>query len=364
MNRSVWLSLGILILALLWVASGYIPQSGDGEDVSETAVETNDDGLPRVTVEQRAAQDYTRSVSLNGVSQASRSVMIRAEVEGMIEAIAQEKGAIVQAGQGLARIEIRDRDERLGEAESQLKQKEIQFKAAQSLNKRGFNSQVRLAEAEAELETAKANLASAKTALEKLLLIAHFDGVLSEQFIEIGDYVNVGDPVYTLLDMNPLQIQIFVNENDVLLLKKGGNAAIEFLNGRRVMGVVSYISPQADPQTRTFMVEVDVQNDQADLFDGLTAKVTIPMDRLQAYQMPSSLLILADDGRVGVRVVDAENKVQFYPVNVLADGPDGVWVSGLPEAIRLITIGQQFVKDGQEVDAVMANAQTSDQGAQ
>lgn len=355
MKKSILLSLIILLVAGLWLASGYLPQGESDTQPQMIEGQTDGDAMIRVTVQDLEAENYVRTIRVTGVSQASRKVDIKSEEEGRIVALAVEKGSIVAVDAPLARIEMLDRDARLGEAETLLKQREIEFKAAQSLQKRGFNSQVRLAESEAALETARANLETAKIALEKLIMTAPFAGVISEQFIEIGDYVRHGDMAYTILQLNPLEIRAFVNEQDVLYLQEGGSAAIAFLNGQRKVGTITHISPSADPQTRTFAVEVSMPNEGGQFPDGLTARLHIPLETVSAYQISPALLILADDGTVGVRVLDKDNKVHFQPIIIYADETEGMWVGGLPDSVRLITVGHQFVTDNQLVEPVLAD---------
>jgi multidrug efflux system membrane fusion protein len=68
------------------------------------------------------------------------------------------------------------------------------------------------------------------------------------------------------------------------------------------------------------------------------------------------LLSLADDGTVGVKVVDNDERVKFYPVELAGSTPEGMQVTGLPDDIRLITVGQGFVTEGQRVDAVTVSS--------
>ena len=78
-----------------------------------------------------------------------------------------------------------------------------------------------------------------------------------------------------------------------------------------------------------------------------------------AHLISPAVLTLADDGRVGVRIVDAGDVARFVPVEILADSEEGVWVSGLEHGDRLITVGHEFVKDGQKVRPVAESAETA-----
>ena len=77
----------------------------------------------------------------------------------------------------------------------------------------------------------------------------------------------------------------------------------------------------------------------------------LPGEAVKAHRVSPSLFTLNDAGVLGLRTIDRENRVEFYPVSILEDSPDGAWVTGLPERTRLITVGHEFVAEGQLVDA-------------
>jgi multidrug efflux system membrane fusion protein len=106
------------------------------------------------------------------------------------------------------------------------------------------------------------------------------------------------------------------------------------------------------------VAEVTLPNPDYQIRAGLTAAVDLPGETLSAHLVSPSLFTLNDAGVLGLRTIDPENRVQFYPVAILEDSPDGAWVTGLPESVRLITIGHEFVSEGQIVEARTAAAET------
>ena len=70
--------------------------------------------------------------------------------------------------------------------------------------------------------------------------------------------------------------------------------------------------------------------------------------------MPRSALVFSDAGALGVRVANSSNKAAFVPVEVVDDSGQVVWVTGVDKATRVIVVGQDFVKEGDPVDAVTA----------
>lgn len=122
----------------------------------------------------------------------------------------------------------------------------------------------------------------------------------------------------------------------------------------------SATSPRAaDAATRTFRIEASLANPDGALRDGVTSVLDIPLPASRAHLLPGSALVLRDDGNVGVRAVDAGNKVVFHPVKIVADAPDGVWVAGLPDTLDLIVRGQDYVVEGASVEPVMETAEAA-----
>jgi multidrug efflux system membrane fusion protein len=161
-----------------------------------------------------------------------------------------------------------------------------------------------------------------------------------------------GSELLRLIDLDPIKLVADVNERTVGRIDRGAAATAEPVTGGKVEGRISYIASEADGTTRTFRIEMEAPNPDAAVRDGVTAKITLPLHRQQAHFVSPSILTLNDSGEVGVKVLDAQNRVQFRPVQLLDDAPDGVWIDGLPETVTFVTLGQNFVAEGQEVTPV------------
>lgn len=310
-----------------------------------------------VRVKNLIAQDFADDLVITGRSHASRTLEIKAEVEGALTSLEKQEGAIVKKGDRLAVIEVRDRKARLAEARQRVTQRQIEYDAARALESKGFSSRIRLSQAEADLENAKAALKQAEVNMDKVHITSPFDGVLFEQAVETGNYLKAGDLVFTLVDLDPIEFVGFAPERHIRDLKLDTPARIEFLNGDTVEGKVSYIAPGAREDTRTFRVIVTAENDNAEIKAGLTAKLYIPLPDKKAHKISPSILALNDEGQIGVKIVDDKNHVRFYPVDILSDKMDGMWISGLPARVQIITVGQEFVMEGQSVNPVPSRSE-------
>ena len=147
-----------------------------------------------------------------------------------------------------------------------------------------------------------------------------------------------------------------VSERDVYRFGIGAAANGRLANGAVVSGPVSFVGQQADPATRTYRVEVTVANPEYALRSGITTEIDIHVGDTTAHKVSPAVFALDDEGRVGVRIVDGDDRVRFQLVDIVADDDDGVWVRGLPAVTTLITVGQQFVMAGQRVDVQFEEA--------
>ena len=152
-----------------------------------------------------------------------------------------------------------------------------------------------------------------------------------------------------LVEYDPLVVHGQIPQQKRAYLQKDTTAKVRLVNGETVEGTIRFIGSVTDPNTRTFRVEVELPNPEGSIPVGVSAELRLPAGTENAYLVSPSALSLDDVGNIGVKVVDDENIVRFQIVQLLEDSADGIWVTGLPKTIRLITLGQNFVSDGQSI---------------
>lgn len=352
MKSSRIIAIVIAVLALVWIGSGFIGGNDSPEPAPEASQTAPEKPLQDVRVREITAEDYVDDVIITGRSRASRSVQLKAETGGQVISIVKEEGDPMAEHDVLAEIELRDRQAKLSETRQRVNQRQIEYDASKKLEEKGFNSKVRLAQARADLENAKAELRDAEVSLNKTKIEAPFDGVIFRQDVEVGDYLAVGDPVFTVVDLDPIELVGYVSERRLNEIEVGKEALADFLDGQKMTGKVSYVAPAADPQTRTFQVVISAENPDMQIKEGLTAKIYIPAESKRAHKISPSILSLNDEGKIGVKIVNDQDVVEFIPVQILADKPEAMWIYGPPEKARFITVGQDFVIKGQKVNPV------------
>ncbi|MGF1641753.1 MAG: efflux RND transporter periplasmic adaptor subunit, partial [Rhodospirillales bacterium] len=143
-----------------------------------------------------------------------------------------------------------------------------------------------------------------------------------------------------------------VAERDAGHVRVGDRAEVVLVTGEQATGTVRFVARTANPATRTFRVEIALANPEGTISEGLTARVRLRQEEVLAHRVTPAILTLDDDGVLGVKVVDDDDRVTFHRVAIVADTPDGVWLAGLPDRVTVITVGQEYVRDGQRVRPV------------
>jgi multidrug efflux system membrane fusion protein len=351
-HRSWFYSGGIAVLITLWLASGTI-----GGDEGDSDTQAANATLPaasqsKVRVRTQSAEEIVRTIVVNGKTAPARVVQLSAETDGRVETTGAERGANVSRGGTIVRLDERDRSARLAQAKATLKQREVEYEGRVKLQTQSYVSEAQLQEAIAQLEAAKTELRRAELDLEFMIVRAPFDGALQSRVVEVGDFVKSGDPIATFVDNRTIIVAANVSEFDAQYVAVGEAAEAQLATGERVRGAIRYVAPVADEATRTFAVELEVDNQDGRLRAGGTAELYIPAEVVNAHRVSPSLLTLDDAGNVGIKIINASGEVEFVAADIALSSSSGVWLAGLPETATIITVGQGFVTSGSVVDAV------------
>jgi multidrug efflux system membrane fusion protein len=339
---------GIAILVGLWVLTGVFNSQAAQTPPSDIADKPT---TPRVRVSQSVASERDATVIIRGRTQAKNEVDVRAEVEGVVQAIHFDKGDRVKKGDTLCEIRLNDRGAKVAQAAALAAQTQKELQVAQDLFKQGFRSKTQLAQSEAAYAQAQAGLATMNVALANTHIKAPFDGIVDDRYVNAGDYMRPGDKCEMVIAPEPFLATGTVSEQDVGGISLGDPATVKLVTGENVTGKVSFVADRADQMTRAFRIEVELPNSDAKLRDGVSAEINIAVRKVKAHHISPGIMVLSDKGAVGVRVVQ-NGIVAFVPVRVLSEDPAGAWITGLPNTVNVITVGQEFVNDGQHVEPV------------
>ena len=275
---------------VIWMVSGSL--------VQEENFERNDDSLDTlssVTIINSQATKKSMVLKSSGFTEADKFVQVRAEVSGRLIARPAQQGDFVEEGDLICQLYIAGRE-----------------------------------------------------AYPKI--VAPFSGYLETLRVEEGDFLNTGSVCAALIDPDPMLVVADIAEKDIAQVQLGSKASAKLISGRYISGEVTFIASSADKNTRTFRVEISVDNKDRTIRDGVSAEIYIKGKEEPAHKISPAILSLNDQGKLGVRTVTADNKVEFKEINILEDTNSGMWVSGLGQEARIITLGQEYVFQGQTVN--------------
>ena len=312
-------------------------------------------GVISVRAERIRPQSYTEQIRVRGRTKAFRHVEVRAEQPGRIVGNPVTRGARVKAGDVLCEIAIDNREADLREAISRREQAQFEYDAALDLQERGLQSDVIVSQLKAALESSKAQVSRTQLALEKTKIVAPFDGIVETRTVEIGDLLNAGTVCASILDDSPMLLVGLVPEQNIAAVSRGAKVYGRLLSGERVTGQVSYLARAADPISRSYRIEIEVDSKYQNLREGITVELMVDADEIVAHRIPPSALTLDDGGDIGVKVLDNKGTVHFRNVEIVGDDTNqldsGIWITGLTGTVILITLGQEIVFPGQVIEA-------------
>jgi len=347
--------LSVLVLSLALGACG-----DEGTDDGEEAP-------PATTVEVAVASLDTVSVDVRSVGslEADALVTVRAESPGRVVRIPAAEGARVPAGallllmdttklaaearaaEGSVARQQADQENLTRQVERNralLEQGAISPQTFDDLVARAQASSAALEEAEARLELVRRRLADAS-------VVAPFTGVVGERFVDTGAYLEPGDPLFEIVDDDPLEIAFQVPERHLGQLELGRPVELQVRSrpDEIFSGAVSFVSPVVDPVNRTVQVKARVENPGRRLRAGQFADVRLALeDRPDAVVVPEAAIVPGRERDVVYRVRDG--RAEQVTVTLGARAPGRVEIrSGIQAGDTVVVAGQQRLRDGAPV---------------
>lgn len=292
MNQNVRISLYIAVPIIFWMLSGFFVEDKKPEVIENTS-------LSSIEIKKSVASYFQPSIKLKANSISERRVEVRAKTTGEVVQIGARQGDFVEQDALLCSLGV-----------VELNRTEVK---------------------------------------------APFSGYI-ESIVKPGNFLDRGQICATIIDLDPIKFVAEVPEIQVSKVNIGQEAIIELITNQRVNGNLTFVSKSASPKTKTFKIESEIVNSSGSIKDGVTATMTIRTDPVLAHRISPSILVLDDLGRIGVKVVNSNNVVEFSEVQIIEDLEEGLWISGLPDSVEIIVQGQGFVEDGQIItDSLITN---------
>ena len=332
--------------------------SSEAIDPEQTIAERTDAAGNGATAAPRSvrisiihAQQMAIDVPLRGRTKASAQVSVVAQTSGIVTEVSVKKGQVVKAGDTICTLDKGARQLAVDQAKAAVDQAQTAYDSNQALVQKGLAAQNTALAAQSALAQAKTGLEQAQLELDRATVKTSVAGTVSDPLATVGSMLALGSPCATVVQLDPMLFIASVPEAKIGYARLGLEADVTTVTGDKAKGKVTYIAPTADDATRSFPVEISLPNPDGKIHDGITADATVNVGAAPAHVLPQSVLTLDDNGVLGIRTVEEGNKVAFHAITIVKDTREGVWVVGLPETIKVITVGQEYVQPGQVVDA-------------
>jgi multidrug efflux system membrane fusion protein len=342
-------ALTVVLLTGLWIGSGYLRPSTIAPPVR------NDTAKPafRVVVMDVAASQHSRRYVITGRTQSDQRVLVSARTNGIVTRVAVRRGSIVKRGDVIAELSDEAREAIVMQARARLAQRAAELEAREALARRGNYPMLNLEQLRAEKQGAEAALATAEVELLRAAILAPIEGLVNDLTVEVGQGMQSGAAVAEIIAPDPMLAVVELPERRLAGIRVGDQAEIRLVTGETRQGKVRFVARRPGGVTRTFRVDVEFANPDGAIADGIAAEVALVLAPVPAARVPRSALTFSAEGQLGLRIVDAASMVQFVPVTMVDDEESHLWVSGLASTARVIIRGQEFIREGQKVEAVL-----------
>ena len=344
----------VLIAAAVWVGTGKFSSVGSEADAQETAAAAEAPAAPvqlrTVAAVAPTFTQYAREIRLSGVTEADKQAVLAARSSGIVASLGAKQGQDVPSDTLILQLEGADVIAGVETARSALDQAKEKLSIGEALFQKGSLAEFELTSRRAAASAADGALAQAQAALDRLQLKAPFAGTVDSVEVEVGESVQSGTPIATLLSLDPIVVKAEVSERDVGSVSNGSRAMVRLVNGIEMEGIIRHVAMQASDTTRTFAVEVALPNADHKIPSGMTAEVSLYAAKQEAVFVPRSIITISDTGDLGLRVVGDDKIASFAKITILDDGDQGLVVMGVPKDKLVIVAGQDLVNNGDKVD--------------
>ncbi len=357
-----------------------------GCDIRPTpaAASTAQPGTP-VHVEEVTRTDLTRELVYTADLKADAAVKVYSPVSDRIEEFPFDDGDEVRSGQRIAVVRSDGLDKGLAQIaaqidglEAQVEQAEAELGRSEELRARGVITEQAYDQATTAYRSAAAQLEATRASFDQMSLTAAdasveapIGGVIADRMLQRGDMASPQVPLCTVLDLDPIRLELHVAERDLAHIRVGQEVALQVdaVPGREFTGEVARVLPYLDPMSRTNAVEVTVPNPvdgdsgRRPLKPGMFGRARLEVERLEdvvaapedALMLDSGLLAAQEDGRqlrrAFVVAADGTARQRVVELGLRDDGRVAV-VTGLDEGDLLVVRGQHQLADGDRVEAV------------
>ena len=338
---------------------------GQGSQAADEGEAPAPERVTNVTVLTLSPEDLQERFTLPGTLQAWEDLTLAAEVGGAVRWVGPREGERVRKGEPILRIDPETAEAAHARDRAEFELQKRQLERMERLMGENFVSRQEYEQVRRAFEVAEADQRRSRVALEKSTLRAPVDGILDRRLVDRGEFAQEGAPVAVLVQVDRLKVMVEVPEKDVSFLRPKDRVQVvpAAISGNPLperSGEIIHLSYRADPLTRTYLAQVEVDNRRGDLRPGMIVRVGLLRRQLPGVIAVPLYSVIDREGSKVV-YVEEEGIARLRPVTL---GPiiDGrvVVTEGLHPGERLIVQGQQLVTDGALVRHQVSGIRTQD----
>jgi membrane fusion protein, multidrug efflux system len=297
-----------------------------------------------------------RRLTAVGSLRSNESVIVRPEIAGRIVEFGFQEGERVEKGQPLVLLDDSIWRSAVEQAQAALELSQANYERAVDLLQRKAGTNKARDEAFSQMRVDQAVLELARARLDKSVITAPFDGVVGLRKVSVGDFVNVGQDMVNLEQIDPLKADFRIAEIYLGAVRPGQRIelAVDAFPGETFEGEVYAIDPLIDESGRSIVLRARLPNAEGRLRPGLFARVTLVLnERDDALQIPEQALVPQGQEQFVFRVLDGKAALTKVQVGIRREGMVEI-VSGLGPEDEVVTAGQLKIRDGAPVQPLPA----------
>ncbi|HEX9693360.1 MAG TPA: efflux RND transporter periplasmic adaptor subunit [Gemmatimonadales bacterium] len=350
----------LLFIAAMVGTAACVP--ADGEEpgaAADGSASANVARIINVEVTPVTRSPFADYVRITGEVEALYDVTVSAEEAGVLDRFFVRKGAPVRRGAAIAKIDDAVLRSQVDESQALTRLAEEQYNRQRRLwQDDGVGSEIAYLQAKSAAEAAAARLATLQTRLDRTVVRAPVDGVLEEDYVEIGEMVSPGTPVARVVSVRQVKITGGVPERFALSVDPGDSASIDLdiLPGRQFTGRIGFVGSTVDPQNRTIPIEVVLDNPDGVLKPNMVVNVRVERERLDEVIVVSQEVVIRTENGYQVFLATPEEGGLVARSRMVRLGPSFagrvVIADGLAVDDPLITLGHRLVDEGSRVKIV------------
>jgi RND family efflux transporter MFP subunit len=338
--RFIFRIAGIMFSGLLFSGCSRAPELPATTNLPPAAV--------RVQTVESKARVATEEVV--GTVRARLRSVIEAKVSGKIEKMPVVPGQNVKTGELLLQLDAREVQAQLDRVLAVRQQAESDLKRAASLVEQKILSQAEFDNAQSRYRVAAAAATEAETLLSYAKVSAPFDGVITRKYADVGDLASPGKPLLEMEDARNLRLEADVPEAVIGQLALGDKLGVRASGlTNELDGIISEIAPSADPNSRTFLVKLDLPPTPG-LRAGQFGRAAMPLGETSALRAPASAVVQRGQMELVFIVVNGHAQLRIVKTGKRI-GDEVELVSGVDAGERVVTEGAATLVDGQPVEA-------------